>query len=339
MNAIDLAIDRGDLSLLEKDILKRKLRKLAKNGGLAYLHPLFQYRLCCARFALKDLSDYTGWEWRSGAEGWSFSLSVHEQPLPGWDGGHVERLWVIGEGGIGDEIFYASMFPDCLAKVKEVVYECDSRLHTIIERSFPKIKCVPRTHDWKDRSGVYIPAGDLLRVFRRNVKQFTTQPYLRVDGGRRDSLRQYAGRIGVAARGRQGSLDPFKFTLERPLSVQYGEPLDGIESPELDLTNDIEGVFALVSLLKKVVTVPQSVHHFAGSVGVPVDIILPDLPGKVNNQIKWETEPGPLPWYRAFVYHNIEEWHGIQRTGRPASGRPTPSDQSSLALPTVSVPT
>lgn len=304
LKALDLTVDKCDGTRLEKDILKRKLRKLAKHGDLARMTPLFLYRYCCARFALGDYSDYTGWEWRSD-NGWAAAMHG-PQPLPRWKGEYVERLWVIGEQGIGDEIFFASLLPECLARVKEVVYECDKRIHGIIERSFPRTVCVERPDgdDWKSRSGVFIPAGDLLRFFRRDIKHFPARAYLKADPERIESYRDYAGRIGMATQGRQGSMDPSRLGIDGAVSVQYGDP-----SSPVDARSDIEGLFALVSVLGRIVTVPQTAHHIAGSIGTPVDIIIPETEGEVRNQVPWDYPVGKLPWYpNAFVYPSIEEW-------------------------------
>ena len=46
------------------------------------------------------------------------------------------KLLVIREQGVGDEILYASMYPDLLNKFDNVKIECDPRLVKIYENSF-----------------------------------------------------------------------------------------------------------------------------------------------------------------------------------------------------------
>lgn len=304
--ALDLTVERADGSRLQKDRLKKRLRKLAKEGGLERMTPLFQYRYCAARLSLGDFSDYSGWEWRDEA-GWSADIWFNPQPIAKWQGGFVPRLLVRGEQGVGDEIFYASMLPECLARVGGVLYECDDRLHGIFERSFPRLECVSRRTDWQFEVDAFITAGDLMRVFRRDRKHFPRKPFLKVDDARVRRFDAYRGRIGVAWRGRQGSLDPLSLGIANPLSVQYGEQHPAIETPGIDLKDDLEGVFALVSVLDRVVTVPQTIHHVAGAIGKRVDILLPEVEGEIRNQIQWDYPLGELPWYDATVFRR-RDW-------------------------------
>ena len=318
LEALNLTVEKSDWSPLEKSIAKRKFRKIVKRNEFNRLTPLFLYRYCAARLHLGDYSDYTGWEWRSD-DGWAAKLLFEKQPLPRWDGGYVEKLCVLGEQGVGDEVFYASLIPECLMRVKEVVYECDERLHKIIERSFPRTKCIVRPPEtagsevWESRSGDFIPAGDLLRIFRRHRSHFPGKSYLKPDPDRVGDFSRYAGRTGVAWRGRQGSLDPLRLGITDPLSVQYGVQEEGIEFPPIDLMNDLESLFALCSVLNKVVTVPQSVQHFAGSIGTKVEIVIPEVKG-IQNQIPWDYSSrilpgGKLPWYPDVkVFDSLNEW-------------------------------
>jgi hypothetical protein len=108
--ALNLCIDRQDWSAVAKNVAKRKFRKWIERGEFHRLKPLFLYRYCCARMHLGDYSDYTGWEWRN-EDGWAAKMLFEPQPLPRWDGGYVERLWIIGEQGVGDEVLYASLIP------------------------------------------------------------------------------------------------------------------------------------------------------------------------------------------------------------------------------------
>jgi Flp pilus assembly protein TadD, contains TPR repeats len=53
-------------------------------------------------------------------------------------GGRKTRLFVQGEQGLGDEISFASVFPDA-AKEMDLTVECDPRLEGLFKRSFPQI--------------------------------------------------------------------------------------------------------------------------------------------------------------------------------------------------------
>ena len=116
---------------------------------------------------------------------------------------------------------------------------------------------------------------------------------------------QYRGMTGIAWKGRQGSITGDFSGL---VSLQYGdEKLPGVIVPEIDLTNDIEGVFALCSVLKRVISVPQTIVHIAGSIGKRVDVYMPTIEGEVVNQIRWDMPEGQSRWYKDVFVHNQGE--------------------------------
>jgi hypothetical protein len=299
---VDVLCDRAsNWSRLEKDLARKKLKKIIKRGDLYRLAPLIKYRLCCARFYLGDFSDYTGWEWRD-ENGWSAELFYKRVETPQWGGQYVNRLVVMGEQGLGDQIFFASILPECRVRVKEVIYECDSRLHSIMERSLG-VECRDlRSGGVATDCDAFIPAGDLMRMFRRDKAHFPGKAYLVPAPERLAEMEPYKGRVGYAWRGRQGSIDPTLF--RGGVSVQYQEEID---APHIDVFNDIEGLFALVSVLDRVVTVPQTVHHIAGSLGKKVQIVVPTTLG-VENQIPWDYPLGKLPWYKDATVLCISEF-------------------------------
>lgn len=65
-------------------------------------------------------------------------------PYPLWDGSALDgkSLLVYAEQGVGDEIMFASCFPDLLRSARRVVIECDSRLVPLFQRSFPVAEIV-----------------------------------------------------------------------------------------------------------------------------------------------------------------------------------------------------
>lgn len=324
-DALELVVRTTKGSQLQKQHFKRKFFKAIKQHGVEAMTPWFRYHYCCARLALGDFSDYWGWEFRglnAKDEGDDFAARLfwEETWLPKWGGGHVNRLLIVGEQGVGDQIFYASIIPEAMKRCNEVIYECDHRLHGLLERSFLGLLCKSELpfEDRRSRYGeidAFIPAADLMRMFRRNIAHFPGRPYLKPKKELVDSFSQYRGRVGVSWYGRQGKVDPKDFGIEKPLSVQYWHRDDSAERPlGLDLMSDIEECVALASVLDRVVTVPQSMHHFAGAVGTKVEIITPPLgSGEVEGQIIWDRSPlynhGKLPWYKdVTVFSSMEEW-------------------------------
>ena len=98
--------------------------------------------------------------------------------------------------------------------------------------------------------------------------------------------------------------------IENPLSLQYKKTHPDIETPPVDLWNDLEGVAALVSVLGKVVTVPTSVHHIAGALGKRTEIIVPELKNEeIETGFRWDYPVGKLPWYAdATVFADVASW-------------------------------
>ena len=318
--AMELMIRTTDGTELQKSLMRRRLFKAIKQNGIESLTPQFRVHYCSARIALGDYSDYWGWEFRSGtlpgSEDWSAHLFWDETWMPKWGGGNVNRLLVLGEQGVGDAIFHASMLPEALVRANEVIFETEERLHGVFERSYPRLKCRPE-RDFEDRRADYgpidsfIPAGDLMRMFRRSHNHFPRKPYLKPNPVRVAEMRGYKDKVAVSWMGRQGSLDPMELGFEPSeiVSVQYGASHDKIPEPPIDLKNDIDGVLAVLAVCRELVTVPTSVHHMAGSIGKKTSIIHPTIEGE-GNQIKWDVVPGPSPFYpNVTVYRTVEEWH------------------------------
>ena len=93
------------------------------------------------------------------------------------------------------------------------------------------------------------------------------------------------------------------------ITLQYDEYSLSLDAPPFDLKNDLDDLFALIHNLKKVICVPTTVAHIAGSMGIPCDVIMPktgeDHGGfeKVNNALHWR-------WSQKFnngnkmIFHN-----------------------------------
>lgn len=320
-DALELVIATTDGSHLQKNLFRPKFLKAIRKNGPESMTPWFRYHYVCARLALGDFSDYWGWEFRDLAPGgngeWAARLYWEETWLPKWGGGPVNRLLVLGEQGVGDQILYASILPEAMVRAGEVIYECDDRLHSLLERSLPGLKCRSE-REFEDvradygQIDAFIPAADLMRMFRRDIRHFPGRPYLKPDPKRVAEFEKFRGREGVAWHGRQGSFDPHSLGLKNPVSVQYKHFDREIEQAPLDLWADIEGIVALCSVLERIVTAPQSVYHFAGAQGVRTEVIEPTIRGEYG-QVVWDRTTryngGKTPWYaNAQCYSSTEAW-------------------------------
>ena len=139
--------------------------------------------------------------------------------------------------------------------------------------------------------------GDLPTWYRRSKTDFPLSThYLTADVDSR-----YQGMTGVSWVGRQGLVEKPR---EGDLSLQYGvEDHYGLQVPDIDLKDDIDGLFSVIAGLEKVVSVPTTVVHIAGALGVPVELILPNRGmehggfGKVNNALNWRFHDRGSDWH------------------------------------------
>lgn len=112
--------------------------------------------------------------------------------LPGWTGGSLKnkRLLVTAEQGIGDELMFASMIPDLARRAAQeggrVLLECDARLVTLFQRSFPGVSVHASTmdkregvvhahYDWLKSAGganLSVEMGTLPRYLRSDIVKF-----------------------------------------------------------------------------------------------------------------------------------------------------------------------
>ena len=283
---------------------------------------------CEARFMLGDYSDYSGWEYR---EDWAATLWhwKHTNPykIAPWNGCGTPKLYVIGEQGVGDEVFFASCLPDAMRIADEVIFECQPRLQSVFERSFG-VKTVPADirEDGKrykrafpEGISAWMPLGDLPRMFRLGLTDFPGTPYLTSCSSQVERFAAYRGRVGISWRGAQGVVKEL-MAIPGAVSLQYDRAWDEDieEAAGLDLRGDIEGVLGLLANLSKVFTVSTSVAHFAAALGVETHVVIADpLTGVRGNlfPFKWicQKTPGRTPWYgNARVYTSFKDYSAKQ---------------------------
>lgn len=153
-----------------------------------------------------------GWderEWRLEAKDRVRRLGLP----PRWKGESLagRRILVCAEEGVGDEILYASLVPDLIARGAAVVLECDERLVPVFRRAFPealvhayaragnRFKPVQR-YDWLPTEPAVdfaIDGGSLPRYLRRDITDFErARPYLAPDPARLAHWRERLAALG-----------------------------------------------------------------------------------------------------------------------------------------------
>jgi len=310
-------LHRSKESRLKVDSVLRPFLKSIKQHGESHVYqsltPEVKHNLCCARIVQGNFSEWDGWQYR---DDWAAGMRYGTSNIPFWNGDPVDRLIIIGEQGIGDEVLFASVIPEAMIRCKQVTYACDERLVMPLARSYrglhTKIRKVDVRDDLLEGFDAYIPAADLLPVFRRRQGDFPKKPFIKPSSDRLAEFEKYRGRIGISWRGRHGKINPLDLGLENPLSLQYDETHPEIETPDIDLRNDIEGVLALSSVLAKIVVVPTSVWHFAAAVGTKTEVIVAPRGSEDDgayDEIDYHTALGVSPWYgKSTVYRDVLDW-------------------------------
>lgn len=117
---------------------------------------------------------------------------ICDHDLPRWDGTSLtrKRLLVTAEQGVGDQIMFASLFPELIARAAadggSVILECEPRLAPLFARSFPdatvkpaqtetRAGAVTAQYGWLKAAGganVAIEMGSLPKILRGDLSRF-----------------------------------------------------------------------------------------------------------------------------------------------------------------------
>ena len=239
-----------------------------------------------------------GWAaWNKG-EGHGDRVARHLY-LPRWRPGDEGGVVFYGEQGLGDQIMFAECLYDAVGDVKgPSVVEVDQRLAGLFQRSFPDQQVMGTLNKddvgWTAKPGSgRIPLGSLPEYYRPSGASYRGHPYLLACPDRKLMMRQLLSsmgkqqKIGISWTGglrNTGGVDrshelkklmaSFKRIDAKFVSLehthfedteQHGvKSFDYITGRELDYDNTA----ALVSELDLVVSVPNTVVHLAGALGV-----------------------------------------------------------------------
>jgi tetratricopeptide (TPR) repeat protein len=247
-------------------------------------------------------------------EGWSLyenrwvaarGLALRPYRQPRWDAERLSgALLLWSEQGLGDEILHASMLPDALECTDDVVLEVEPRLMPLFARSFPEVKVVGLGPvPYRGAVAAQAPLGDLGRLFRTDWESFPQRGYLVADETRARSLRDrlsdgrkvvglsWISKAPVGGAARSVPLREFAALLQLPgcrfVDLQYGDTGDEREAVErelgvrverladIDNTNDLDGLAALMTACDAIVTIDNVTVHLAGALGRPTWLMLP----------------------------------------------------------------
>ncbi len=222
-----------------------------------------------------------------------------------WQGDSLagKTLLVWREQGIGDDIRFASCYPDLAARAQaeggKLIIETEPRLITLYARSFPTATIRSAGEPLPDDTIHFdIPAGSLPGLLRNSISDFPAEnAFLKPKESRIEKLRAEiealgAGlKVGISWRSRNmessrsrfyTDLSDWKALFNRPdiqlINLQYGNVDKEIEAANtmnanihvvdgLDLMNDLDGAAALSRAVDVVISAGTSVGDMAGAVG------------------------------------------------------------------------
>ncbi|MFN0197405.1 MAG: tetratricopeptide repeat protein [Planctomycetaceae bacterium] len=261
-----------------------------------------------------------------------------------WNGKRLtdERLVIRTEQGVGDEVMWARYFPLVLSRVQHCRAECDPRLVSLFNRSFPQIEFVSSSDPRRDepkyidetsphpsttRPEVQIPLASLPNVLGLGLaSDLTAQPYLHADESLRHNWRTRLQelparmRVGISWFGGGTPLTRRKRSIALPMwhelmdlddvafvNLQYGphrtEGTRLVDWDDADPTRDLDNFSALVAELDLVISVDNSTVHLAGALGVPVWVFLPAVP-----DWRWGLRGERTDWYPSAMLFRQTQW-------------------------------
>jgi Flp pilus assembly protein TadD len=256
-----------------------------------------------------------------------------------WQGedlnGGTLLLWA--EQGLGDQILFAGVIPELLARGGRLIVECDPRLVALFQRSFPAVRVVPRQDppaaeaqaaDWQ------LALGSLPRHFRRTPGDFPSHGgYLRADPARAAAWGERLGKAGKLRVGLNWAGNPaFRNDRWRSASLADFAPLgevsdvewfnlhQGARRNELEIApfhlrdyagewRDMDDTAAFMANLDLVISTCTVIPHLAGALGKPVWVLVHGLP-----YWAWGGEGSATPWYpsaRVFRQGQRRGWGAV----------------------------
>lgn len=226
---------------------------------------------------------------------------------PQWAGEDLrdKTLLIWGDQGIGDELLFASMFSEIIARARRCVIECAPKLVPLFVRSFPAAMVVPRTRQPHPatQAGIdfQIAATDAARWLRSSLESFPRHNgYLTADPARvaywKARLAELGPGLKVGFCWRSSLIDSFRSLHYSSLdqwgpifavpgmhfvNLQYDECAAELEVArhrfgirlhafdEVDLFDDLSEAAALTKAMDVVVTAPTAASGLAAAQGVP----------------------------------------------------------------------
>ena len=252
-----------------------------------------------------------------------------------------DKILVIREQGVGDEILYSSMYKDLVESFDNVTIECDHRLRSLFKSSLnskvtiKKFGEISNNVNELDKFDVVLYAGSLGKFFRKNLESFDGNQYIFppekkvIEFKNRFDRLPLKHNVGISwksfknryAKEKSLELNSFANIFKNKecnfINIQYGNSNSEVKIfnkkinnkiinlPDQDFYNDFESLSAILKNLDLFVTVSNSTAHLAGSLGVKTILIKP-----ANHAVYhyWNQLSDKTPWYKSLTLVNKEDF-------------------------------
>lgn len=280
------------------------------------------------------------WRWEGGGNPNPKKLET-DKPL--WTGEESEqRLLIWSEQALGEQLLFGSLLREAARLPGKTIARINPRLVPVFSRSIAGIEF--QGNDTPLDSGVFdeqISMGGLAGLLRPTIAEFgnNAASFLKCDEALRDELRQKIRKPGRQICGLSwfsqntphGEAKSLNLEQLLPLlrnkdidfvDLQYGDTQNEREQieaehgiritklGEIDNTNDLDSLAALVSACDFVITTSNVTAHLAGALGQKTLLL---APFGMQKFWYWSNIEGKSTWYpsiRVFEQHEPGDWSG-----------------------------
>ena len=257
-----------------------------------------------------------------------------------------DKILIIREQGIGDEILYASMYVDLIKIYKNVFIESDPKLLSLFKQSMEinnkKIFYPCGTFSKYDEKlkmfDVVMYAGSLGKIFRNSFSNFLGNSYLHCNKEKYTKIKKDLKKInnnfkiGISWKsfrikksiGISKSIDINKFKKIIDLrnltyiNLQYGDIKNELNEfnklnnkiihtlDNIDIYNDLDSLSALLKNLDLFISNSNTTAHLAGALGVETYLIKPKNHASFHY---WNQQSNSTPWYSSIkLFDGANDW-------------------------------
>jgi hypothetical protein len=277
-----------------------------------------------------------------GSSAHLMSISMREldapMPLPEWDGSDISgrTLLVVSRNmHVGNMIRFSRLLALAQQRAKRTIVVAEARLVPLMRRSFPglEVRTEPQLQEAFQEADVVASYETLIRFLAVDeAGRIKPLPPLVADTARASEFRAKYGSgplVGICWHSTNEkkdlpSLDDWGLFLRkqnaRYVSIQYGDAaadverlreLSGMEivhDETVDSLKDLDVFAAQVAALDAVVTISNTGAHMAGSLNIPMFVLLDD-----KDQLMWPFVGRTTSWYpRASLYRKAaRSWRDV----------------------------